>query len=52
VIGQVLGGQVRIYAALNGLGQGVLELLEDQVRPWLVQHAPWAVDDPRGGSCT
>ncbi len=47
VIGQLIGGQVRIYASANLLGQGVQECAEDLVRPWLVQHAPWAVDDPR-----
>ncbi|MDA2910418.1 hypothetical protein MYX04_05760 [Nitrospiraceae bacterium AH_259_D15_M11_P09] len=41
VIGQVIGGQVRIYAALNDLKVGVLELIEMQVIPWLIQHAPW-----------
>jgi hypothetical protein len=47
VVGQLVGGQVRIYASLNLLGQGVQECLEDLVRPWLLSHAPWAVDDPR-----
>ena len=47
VIGQLIGGQVRIYASLNDLKVGVLELIEDQVRPWLAQHAPWALDDAR-----
>ncbi|HWP34497.1 MAG TPA: hypothetical protein VNM66_02775, partial [Thermodesulfobacteriota bacterium] len=42
VIGQLIGGQVRIYAALNALKVGVLELIEDQVIPWLAQWAPWA----------
>jgi hypothetical protein len=47
VIGQLIGGQVRIYAALNDVKVGVLELIQDQVRPWLAQHAPWALDDAR-----
>jgi hypothetical protein len=47
VIGQMIGGQVQVYASLNDLKVGVLELIEDQVRPWLIQHAPWAADDPR-----
>jgi hypothetical protein len=42
VIGQLIGGQVRIYAALNDMKVGVLELIEDQVLPWLTQYAPWA----------
>lgn len=41
VIGQVIGGQVRIYAALNDLKVGVLELIESQVVPWLLTHAGW-----------
>jgi hypothetical protein len=42
VICQLINGQVRIYAALNDMRAGVLQLIEDQVAPWLVQHAPWA----------
>lgn len=41
VIGQLVGGQVRVYAALNDLHVGVMELIESQVIPWLIQHAPW-----------
>jgi hypothetical protein len=42
VIGQLIGGQVQVFAALNDLKVGVLKLIEDQVIPWLVQYAPWA----------
>jgi hypothetical protein len=42
VIGQLINNQVRIYAALNDMKAGVLQLIEEQVAPWLVQHAPWA----------
>ncbi len=42
VIGQLINGQVRVYASLNDLHVGVLELIEDQVVPWLIVHAPWA----------
>ena len=35
-------GQVQVFASLNDLKIGVLELLEDQVIPSLVQWAPWA----------
>ena len=42
VICQLIGGQVRVYAALNDMKAGVLQLIEDQVAPWLIQHAPWA----------
>ena len=42
VIGQLIHGQVRIYAALNDMKAGVLQLIEEQVAPWLIQHAPWA----------
>lgn len=48
VIGQIIGGQVRVYAALNDLHIGVLELIEDQLIPWLMVHAPW-VRERRGG---
>jgi hypothetical protein len=42
VIAQLLDGQVQIFAVLNDLKVGVLELIEDQVIPWLVTWAPWA----------
>jgi len=48
VIGQNVHGQIQIYAALNGLHIGTLELIEQQVRPWLQTHAPWALD--QGGA--
>ena len=41
VIGQNLGGQVRIYASLNRMGVGVLEMLTTELVPWLSEHAPW-----------
>ena len=41
VIGQRVDGQVVIFAALNDLKVGVLELIEDQVIPWLATWAPW-----------
>lgn len=41
VIGQLINGQVRIYASLNDMKIGVLELIEDQVIPWLTSWAPW-----------
>ena len=43
VVGQIIGGQLRIYAALNGMGIGMLQLLEQQLLPWLHEHAPWAL---------
>ena len=43
VIGQRQGGPIHVFAGLNGLGIGTLELIEQQVRPWLDQHAPWAL---------
>jgi hypothetical protein len=43
VMGQNVGGQVRVYAALNDLRVGVLELIERQVLPWLQTCAPWAL---------
>lgn len=49
VIGQLIGGQVRIYAALNSLKLGVLEHIEDQVIPWLTTWAPWTRERRGGG---
>lgn len=43
VIGQNHQQQVQVYAALNTLNAGVLELIEQQIHPWLMEHAPWAV---------
>jgi hypothetical protein len=40
VIGQLINNQVRIYAALNDMKAGVLQLIEEQVAPWLIQYAP------------
>ncbi len=45
VIGQIDGGQVRVFAALNELRIGTLELIERQVLPWLREYAPWSVQD-------
>ena len=45
VIGQHQRGQVQIYAALNKLHAGVLELIESELWPWLSTHAPWALRD-------
>jgi hypothetical protein len=45
VIGQRHGGPIHVFAALNGLGIGTLELIEQQVRPWLQTYAPWALQD-------
>jgi len=41
VIGQLVGGQLQIFASLNDLKVGVLELIEDRVIGWLTQWAPW-----------
>jgi hypothetical protein len=43
VIGQNQSGQLQVYAALNGLRIGTLELIERQVLPWLQTHAPWSL---------
>jgi hypothetical protein len=47
VIGQLINGQVRSYASLNDMRVGVLELIEDQVIPWLITYAPW-IREPGG----
>jgi hypothetical protein len=41
VLGQLVSGQVRIFAALNELKSSIEELIEDQVIPWLTTWAPW-----------
>lgn len=43
VIGQNINGQCVTYAALNVMSAGVLELIEQQLWPWLKEHAPWAL---------
>ncbi len=48
VIGQNHGGQVQIFAALNMMGVGMLQLIEQQLHPWLITYAPWAL--ARGGA--
>jgi hypothetical protein len=40
VIAPLIDGQVRVYAAQNDLNVGVQELIEDQMIPWLITHAP------------
>jgi hypothetical protein len=49
-IGQLIGGQVQVFAGLNDMKVGVLELIEDQVIPWLVQWAPWTRRTTTGGT--
>ena len=44
VVGQIQQGQIQIFAAFNLLHAGMLELLEQQVLPWLQSVAPWALD--------
>jgi hypothetical protein len=43
VMGQNQGGQIQVFAALNDLRVGVLELIERQVLPWMQTYAPWAL---------
>lgn len=45
VIGQLQHGQAQIYCVKNKIGVGVLELIEQEVLPWLLTYAPWAVQD-------
>lgn len=45
VIGQNQLGQCQIYAGLNMMKAGVLELIERHVLPWLHAHAPFALQD-------
>ena len=45
VIGQNIEGACRIFAGLNAMPAGVLELIERYVLPWLQAKAPWALKD-------
>jgi len=45
VIGQLQHGQAQVYCVKNKIGVGVLELIEQEVLPWLLTYAPWAVQD-------
>lgn len=45
VIGQLQHGQAQIYCVKNKIGVGVLELIEQEVLPWLLTYAPWAVQN-------
>lgn len=44
VVGQLQHNQIQIFAAFNLLHAGMLELLEQQLIPWLLSVAPWALD--------
>lgn len=43
IIGQVWRGERRIYAAIPCEKGGVKQHCENSVRPWITQHAPWAL---------
>lgn len=45
VMGQLQQGQAQVYCVKNKIGVGVLELIEQEVLPWLLTYAPWAVQD-------
>ncbi len=45
VMGQNQLGQCQIYAGLNTMKAGVLELIERHVLPWLRAYAPFALQD-------
>jgi len=46
-IAQALDGRCVVYASLYTERGGTAELIEEQVMPWLVEHAPWALKQPR-----
>lgn len=48
VIGQDIDGQLRIYASLNLLKVGTLELIDQEVIPWLKEYAPWVLNTSGG----
>ena len=43
IIGQPAHGQRRVYASLTLPHGGVRQLIEDEILPWLAQHAPWCL---------
>src|SRR3990167_642676 len=45
VIGQRAEGRCRILGALSSEHAGIRQHVRDLVRPWLGEHAPWALDD-------
>lgn len=44
---QAVDGRAYVYASLYTERGGTAELIEEQVKPWLVEHAPWALKEPR-----
>ena len=47
VIGQRVDGRVKIIGALTCADWGMEQFVEQLLRPWLSEHTPWALDDPR-----
>lgn len=45
VVGQVQHGQAQLYASFNLIGAGVQELIEQELLPWLLTVAPWALQN-------
>lgn len=44
VVGQLQHGQIQVFAAFNLLHAGMLELLEQQLIPWMRECCPWALN--------
>lgn len=45
VIGQRQGARVRVLAALCSQHDGIKQHVRSLVKPWLSEHAPWALND-------
>jgi hypothetical protein len=43
IIGQHVGGELRIFAAMHSERAGTRQHLENVVRPWFAVNAPWAL---------
>ncbi len=44
VVGQLQQGQIQVFGAFNLMHAGMLELLEQQLIPWMREFCPWALN--------
>ncbi len=48
VVMQPAKGHVYVYAGLYQINSGLRQLIVEDVKPWLAQHAPWSLRGPIG----